>query len=294
MIDGVPDTRRLLDRYEQGTLADSDRYLSRQVQRIEQGMGRGIRSNEDYCVVICMGARLLNVLYAQGAVRHFSPATRKQLELSREIALQIEDKGVAAIDEPVNDVLTRNKEWIAAAKNALIEVTYSNAKAEQVAVLQRQAYDAFRRGGADQAASLLQEAADSVSDPRVKGWLLDQMAEAVNSLDKSESQKLLSVAFAKNWRVTRPLAGISYQKISADGVNQSVQAAKFLSSKYPDGGNSVVIGMNGILANLAFNELGSEEFEQSLMDLGLHLGFNAQRPEKEKTGKLDVMWRWCY
>jgi hypothetical protein len=42
---------------------------------------------------------------------------------------------VAAIYEPVNDVLTRNKEWIAAAKNALIEVTYSNAKAEQVAVL---------------------------------------------------------------------------------------------------------------------------------------------------------------
>ena len=63
------------------------------MQRIEQGMGRGIRSNEDYCVVICMGARLLNVLYVQGAVRHFSPATRKQLELSREIALQIEAKG---------------------------------------------------------------------------------------------------------------------------------------------------------------------------------------------------------
>jgi len=76
VVDGVPDTRRLLDRYEQGTLADSDRYLSRQVQRIEQGMGRGIRSNEDYCVVIAMGSRLLAALYAQGAAKYFSPASR--------------------------------------------------------------------------------------------------------------------------------------------------------------------------------------------------------------------------
>jgi len=42
----VPSADDYLD-YEQGTLSDSEHYLSRQVQRIEQGMGRGIRSNED-------------------------------------------------------------------------------------------------------------------------------------------------------------------------------------------------------------------------------------------------------
>ena len=57
IVDGVPDTRRLIDAYEQGTLSDSERFLSRQIQRIEQGMGRGIRSNEDYCIVILMGVK---------------------------------------------------------------------------------------------------------------------------------------------------------------------------------------------------------------------------------------------
>jgi len=60
--------------------------------------------------------------------------------------------------------------------------------------------------------------------------------------------------------------------------------------KYSSGGNAVIIGMNGILENLVFNELGSDQFEEALMEMGLHLGFHAQRPEKEKSGKLDVLW----
>ena len=42
VVDGLPDVRRLIDRREQAILGSSDRYRSRQVQRIEQGMGRGI------------------------------------------------------------------------------------------------------------------------------------------------------------------------------------------------------------------------------------------------------------
>ena len=290
VVDGVPDTRRLLDRYEQGTLSDSDRYLSRQVQRIEQGMGRGIRSNEDYCVVICMGSRLLKTLYAQGAVRHFSPATKRQLELSRKIAAQISDQGIEAIAEPINDVLKRNKSWVAAAKNALIEVAYGAVAVDQVSVLQRQAYDAFRRGKYESAMQLLQNAADSVTDFRVKGWLLEQAAEALHRIDKAGSQTLLAAAGDKNPRITKPLAGIAYKKISTDGMNQSQQATKYLTAKYPSGGNAVIIGVNAILENLAFSELGSDQFEEALMEIGLHLGFQSQRPEKEKSGKLDVLW----
>jgi hypothetical protein len=233
VVDGLPDTRRLLDRYEQGTLSDSDRYLSRQVQRIEQGMGRAIRSNEDYCVVICMGSRLLGTLYAQGAIRHFSPATKRQLELSRKIAAQISDEGLNAIAEPINDVLKRNKAWVSAAKNALIEVTYADVVVDQVSVSQRRAYDAFRRGKYEESVQLLQSAADSVNDPRVNGWLLEQAAEALNRLDRADSQALLAIAGNKNPRITKPLAGIAYKKINTDGMNQSQQAVKYLSSKYP-------------------------------------------------------------
>ncbi len=291
VVDGVPDTRRLLDRYEQGTLADSDRYLSRQVQRIEQGMGRGIRSNEDYCVVIAMGSRLLAALYAQGAARHFSPATKRQLTLSRKIATQITEQGLDAMGEPINDVLSRNKGWVAAAKNALIEVSYdTEVTVDPISIAQRKAYDAFRRGKYEQAAQFLQEATDSVSEPVVKGWLMEQAAEALHRIDKAGSQTLLAAAGDKNSRITKPLAGIAYKKISTDGMNQTQQALKYLAAKYPGGGNAVIIGFNSHLQNLVFSGVGSDAFEQALMDLGLHLGFRAQRPEKDGTAKLDVLW----
>jgi hypothetical protein len=44
------------------------------------------------------------------------------------------------------------------------------------------------------------------------------------------------------------------------------------------------------LENLVFSELGSDQFEEALMEIGLHLGFQAQRPENENLGKLDVLW----
>jgi Helicase C-terminal domain len=222
VIDGVPDTRRLIDRCEQVTLSDSERYLSRQVQRIEQGMGRGIRSNEDYCVVILMGLKLLRVLYAQGAVEHFSPATRKQLKLSRDIAQQIAQKGLDALTEPINDVLNRNPEWIAAAKNALIDVTYpAEEPVDYILTVQRRAYEAFRRGKYADAAEILHAASDLSTEDSVKGWLMEQSAVALHRADKVTSQTRLAASGDRNKHVTKPLAGIAYKKIDTQGVDQA-------------------------------------------------------------------------
>ena len=57
VVDGLPDVRRKIERIEQAALDGSEQLTSQFIQRIEQGMGRGIRSNEDFCVVILMGAR---------------------------------------------------------------------------------------------------------------------------------------------------------------------------------------------------------------------------------------------
>jgi hypothetical protein len=70
-----PRTTKLYDRTK-SVLKASERDQIRQVQRIEQGMGRAIRSNEDYCVVVLMRQRLIAQLYATGATRYFSPATQ--------------------------------------------------------------------------------------------------------------------------------------------------------------------------------------------------------------------------
>ena len=290
ILDGVPDTRRMIDAYEQSTLSDSQRYLRGQVQRIEQGMGRGIRSNEDYCVVILMGLRLLGVLYAQGAVQHFSPATKKQLELSRLVAQQIAEKGLNALAEPINDVLGRNAGWIAAAKNALIDVTYpAEGAVDQILSSQRQAYEAFRRLKYAEAAEILQAATNISNEEAVKGWLMEQSAAALHRADKVGSQTRLAAAGDRNKRVTKPIGGVAYKKIDTQGVEQAQLAREFLMAQYKSG-NALVIGVNSMLEHLVFDEFGTDDFEESLMMVGRHIGFKSQRPEKEKTAKLDVLW----
>ena len=253
-------------------------------------MGRGIRSNEDYCVVILMGSQLLRALYASGAVKHFSPATKRQLELSRDVSSQIAKMGLAAMAEPISDVLRRNPEWVAAAKNRLIGVAYPPIQIDEVSVAQRQAYEFLRQNRHEDAAVRLQDASDKAGDRYVSGWLLDQAAEALHPVDRVRSQTMLLGAYSRNFNVTKPLAGISYRKMEASKQDQARQASAYLLATYRDGGNAFLLAVKAILDDLSFREGDFDEFEQALYELGLHLGFNSQRPEKDGGGKLDVLW----
>lgn len=291
VVDGLPDARRMVDKHEQGVLRASDRYRARQVQRIEQGMGRAIRSNEDYCVVILMGAQLLRTLYAAGAAQHFSPATASQMKLSEQISEQVARRGLAALAEPINDVLMRNPGWVGASRNALIETSYpASVVVDLVAIAQRQGFDAARRGRFEQAERYLHEAANAATDDLVKGWLLEQAAAMLHPVDRPRSQQILSAANDRNSLVTRPMQGIAYRRVDTAGMDQARQAATYLLKSYPRGGNDLIIGINGLLDDLVFREDGYEPFEQALMEIGLHLGFSAQRPEKQGAGRLDVLW----
>lgn len=291
VVDGLPDARRLADKHEQGVLRASDRYRARQVQRIEQGMGRAIRSNEDYCVVVLMGAQLLRTLYAAGAAQYFSPATASQMGLSAQVSEQVAHKGLAALAEPIGDVLKRNPGWVAASRNALIEASYpASVVVDSIAVAQRQAFDAARRGKFGVAERFLHEAANATEEHLVKGWLLEQAAGMLHPLDRARSQQILSAANDRNSLVTRPMHGIAYRKVDTVGMDQARQAAAYLLKTYPKGGNDLIIGVNGLLDELTFRQESHEGFEQALMEIGLHLGFAAQRPEKEGVSHLDVLW----
>ena len=53
-IVGLPEVTAFTELTDMAVLSDSQSALRRQMQRIEQGMGRGVRSNDDYCVVLLL------------------------------------------------------------------------------------------------------------------------------------------------------------------------------------------------------------------------------------------------
>jgi replicative superfamily II helicase len=86
VIDGLPEFSGLIERLEIEATDGTRPQMLRQIQRIEQGMGRGVRSSDDYCVVLLLGARLSQRMHDTEASTLFSPATRAQIELGRNVA----------------------------------------------------------------------------------------------------------------------------------------------------------------------------------------------------------------
>ena len=89
VIDGLPIVSKLIDRVESGITMGSSGKAAQLIQKIEQGIGRGVRSSDDYCVVFLMGRNLTSQLYSGGAIDKFSPGTKAQINLSEQISEQI-------------------------------------------------------------------------------------------------------------------------------------------------------------------------------------------------------------
>lgn len=58
VIDGIPTPLDASERREASALTGSRTHQARKIQRIEQGMGRGIRDAEDHCAVLLLGSDL--------------------------------------------------------------------------------------------------------------------------------------------------------------------------------------------------------------------------------------------
>lgn len=146
VIDGLPDARSEYEKVEQSVLLESERVLNVRIQKVEQGMGRGIRSNTDYCVVFLMGKNLTSTLYAEGALKKFSAATKAQMNLSSKISEQVRGKNIDDIIKVIDYSLSRNLDWIKANKRFLVSIEYDETKKINPTLLaMRKAFDAAEK-----------------------------------------------------------------------------------------------------------------------------------------------------
>ena len=146
VIDGLPPLKNEYEKYVQSVNSANSALLREQIQRIEQGMGRGVRSNSDSCCVILMGDQLADVLLRNNGVSFFSQATASQYSLSKELwdlLKQEEDKpSIDSIFELTEYSLGREIDWIRMSKERLSSVTYTDCpKYDQVALYLRKAYE---------------------------------------------------------------------------------------------------------------------------------------------------------
>ncbi|MGJ7610685.1 MULTISPECIES: DEAD/DEAH box helicase [unclassified Variovorax] len=292
VLDGLPQARRLYERIETNMLAGSRHIVAKQIQRIEQGMGRGIRANDDYCVVLLMGASLIKTMFLMDAKQLFSPATRAQIEKSLEVAGQLEG-GIGELDEAIEVCLNQSSEWKKVAREAVANLTYPDkGNIRSIAVAQRAAFDAASIRNYKVARQALQDVirtASAEENNYTIGWLKWQLAEYVQYTDGVEAQQILKAALEVNRRVTRPLDGVDYEKLKAKDLIQARNAAWKLRA-YEGKANSLLVHINGILDELNFAPGNANTFEAAMQQLAEFLGFLAQRPEIDFNSGPDVLW----
>ena len=156
IIDGLPNIMNMNDRYEKSIANQSDRILKERIQKIEQGMGRGIRSSSDYCIVYLMGNELTDAIYSNKAYNYFSEATKAQYLLSEEICDSADN--FEEIIELTDKVLNRDQEWVSLCKDNVADIVYSkNVNYNKLIVANRKAYNLCEVGRIQEATRIMLE-----------------------------------------------------------------------------------------------------------------------------------------
>jgi replicative superfamily II helicase len=117
VIDSKPHPETLIDRYIESCRSNSEVVATKIARTIEQGMGRGVRGEKDYCVVLLIGPDLCRTVKSKDTRQFLSAQTQKHVDIGMEVAqLAKEDivAGVTALDalrELINQCLKRDEYW---------------------------------------------------------------------------------------------------------------------------------------------------------------------------------------
>lgn len=290
VIDGLPEVFGLIERNEMAALDGTDIQLVRQMQRLEQGMGRGVRSGEDHCAVLLVGSRLTQRIHLHAARSKLTAATLVQLDLSREVAEQIAGQPIAAFRPVLDYCIKKNPDWWRTGRERLANAAEGPVSFvdPNVAAI-RSAFDLARGQLLDKACAALQAPINSTGERRLRGYLKQQLAEYEHHQDPGKAQETQLSAYQDNRRTLRPIKGITYNKLSPPAAEQALTAAQFMKARFLDG-NDLILFANALADDLDWYEDDAKRFEAAMRELGRLLGFGSQRPELEVGKGPDNLW----
>lgn len=291
VIYNLPEVASFSDLTDMAILSDSQTGLRRQMQRIEQGMGRGVRSNDDYCVVLLVGSKLTRRVKSPDGLNLLTPATQAQLDLSRKIAKKLDGIDINGIAGVINQCLKRDPSWVKVSKMTLLKAQAKTGLVlDNASIAVRQAFDTARSGDYKVAADLLSAAANAARDDDEKAWLMSKLAAMQHHLNPAVSQKTLLAAHRLNPNVLRPMEGIAYQKLSVQKGAQAAEVQSYHQKCFLEATDRI-LGINQLMDDLHFHSVTPDKFEAAIDDVARFIGLHSQRPAKQFSDEgPDNLW----
>ncbi|MGL5873748.1 MAG: DEAD/DEAH box helicase family protein [Xenococcaceae cyanobacterium] len=301
IIDSMPYANSLTERYEEECRANSDLTNIKNAQKIEQGLGRSVRGEKDYSVIILIGDDLIKFVKSITSNKFFSSQTRRQIEIGLEIAEFTQEEDVRknperlkAILDLIDQSLKRDEGWKEYYKEKMDD---SNNEDEitkkhilKILELEKKAENYFYKNDPEKAIDCIQTIIDDYCKDNAteKGWYLQTLARYKYRISKTDSNKTQQSAFTNNIQLLKPREGISYRKLNYIHENRIKTIRKWMAS-HNNNYEEILMSINDIFDRLSFGQL-AEKFEQALQELGNAIGFQSQRPDKEFKKGPDNLW----
>lgn len=290
ILDGLPERYSPVELIEAVALGGTEAMDSRQTQRIEQGMGRGVRSTDDYCAVILLDPRLVERLFAASDRRKLSPATRAQYDLSMQFASRGRGQEMRYFEGAVDAFLARDSDWVRASKQALEDVVYERVEeVPEVARAERDAFTLALSGRYVEAKDLLASSIGNLDAP-TRGWLKQRAATYLNPMDPAVARELQRSARIDNNYILKIPHETAHTRITAVG-DQATAAVAAMGTEFATA-RTLEVGVESLLLDLVPSTAKNshKRFESALQRLGLLLGFASSRPDQETGIGPDNLW----
>jgi len=296
VFDGKPYSESLIDLYEEACRPDSVATLMRTVRTVEQGMGRSVRGEKDYSVVVIIGADLTRLVRDKTSRTFLSSQMSRQIEIGLEIAemakqdIEAGDTPVAAFTALVRQCVSRDEDWKAFYVEQMEQVKPSgaNERVLRMYAAELAAEKAYLDGGYASATDMLQKTLDQHQiHKQDQGWYLQEMARYQYRGNRTESRRLQLIAHKANRLLLKPPEGVTVAKLTVVSHGRIERISAWVS-KF-DNYEQLDIAVSEILSRLAFG-VKADKFEQALDEICDAIGFAGERPDKEWKEGPDNLW----
>lgn len=296
VFDSRPYSENLIDLYHEHCRPESETTLMRTIRSIEQGMGRSVRGEKDFSVVVAIGPDLVRTLRDAGSRRYLSSQMATQIEIGLEIAEMAREE-IAAGKDPVealrglmSQCLSRDGGW----KDYYVEQMKrvvpkgANSNILQLYARELEAELAFVKGDYNHAEQTIQKLLDDGLAPvEDKGWYLQERARYLHDGNRIEAQRLQVAAHRNNRLLLKPPSGVTVTKLTVISQGRTERIASWIGKfkTYSD----MDATLSDICGRLVFGTK-ADKFEAALNELAFTLGFAGERPDSEWKEGPDNLW----
>ena len=296
IIDSMPFFNSISDKYEKKCRPNSEIINKKIAQKIEQGLGRGVRGEKDYCSILIIGSDLVKFMRSVNTKKYFSVQTQKQIDIGLEIAkmasedINPDECAIESVKSLIKQMLVRDdgwKEYYNSEMDSIEQIDNKSNIYEQL-LEESKIEKMYMLEEFEKAASAMQDFIDKYTkDTLEKGWYLQQLARYYYPIKKEEAVKIQKAAFKSNPQLMKPKVGIEYTKVSFIHENRMNKIREYLNQF--NSFNELLLAIDEILDNLSFG-IESDKFEDSVKKIGELLGFMSQRPDTEIRKGPDNLW----